>query len=534
MAFVAAVVVLALPAMAGAATWTSGAPHGVDDAVIAPHPTDPQTAYLLSHGTVFATHDRGLHWVRRGRAPFVSRLTAFAGPPTLLVAIDEDGTVERSLDEGLTWTRLGCCADGVDPLDPDRLVGLDLEGDLQRSTDGGATWQPMPSPPLPVGSGFFPEFAGGGVVFASTGTGAVYRSADLGSTWTLATGVPIGFIGGVSDDPLRFWIGRFRTVDGGGTWSASGPPGEACVAPSVAFHEPLRPWVMGCNGAYRSADGGDTWSALPDFGSSTVQQLGGDVTVLADGLAAFVTGALATGPWLLEQGGLVYRAGGLPPVTFGALLADPTDPSRAFSSSFTTRDGGLTWVPEPVRGRFGMARVGDRLLAVTDGVTSQPAGGGPVTTVATDATAVVADPGGGRAWVFAGHDILTTSDGLHFRRLHNSFPARLSPLGAFGPAGAGGHGRTLVVGDVLRRSGLAISRDAGRTFHLRRVPAVPERIVVDAVDGRLLAVTDVGGGCFGRAMAAVASGSPCAASPPSPSTRLAADTGTRRAARGST
>ncbi len=81
---------------------------------------------------------------------------------------------------------------------------------------------PAAMPPLPAGAVFFPQVAGGGLAFASTISGATYRSADLGATWQLATGVPLGFVTGVSSDPLRFWIGPFRTLDGGITWADAG------------------------------------------------------------------------------------------------------------------------------------------------------------------------------------------------------------------------------------------------------------------------------------------------------------------------
>jgi photosystem II stability/assembly factor-like uncharacterized protein len=487
---VVAAVMLAVPAMARAATWTSGSPHGILGSFAIGHPTDPQTAYIVSFdGAFYATHDRGLHWLPRTH-PRASSIVVYAGPPTLLVALAPDGEVMSSTDDGTHWQTIGCCASTIDPLDPTRLLGLDQDNHLQRSTDGGATWAAATMPPLPADGVFLPQFVGGGVALASTISGATYRSADLGATWQLATGVPLGFVTGVSSDPLRAWIGPFRTLDGGATWADAGT-GDGCASPVVATSQPLRPWTISCTGVFRSIDGGTTWSLVQgtpahDF-EADPRQLG----ILADGLAAFALGE--DGPWLLEAGQPpVYRATGLPPV-LGPLLADPSDPARAFSGSFTTRDGGATWLPEPDPARRLMVRVRDRLLVLNDAVTTQLARGGPLTTLAGTAGAVelIGEPGGRRAWALTLHGILTTSDGVSFRRLRKPLPRSNFRLFPTLPAAAGGSGRTLVVLGARRgHDVIAVSRDAGRTFHVRPAPVLVDRLAVDAVDGRLMVAID--------------------------------------------
>lgn len=104
----------------------------------------------------------------------------------------------------------------VDPADPDLLVAITPAG-LQQSRDGGATWQPLPGPDLALLG--WDETAG---LWGLTGTGAVYRSIDRGTTWQqtgMAGGPPEAML--VSPDGLYVAVtgqGIRFSADGGQRW----------------------------------------------------------------------------------------------------------------------------------------------------------------------------------------------------------------------------------------------------------------------------------------------------------------------------
>ena len=144
---------------------------------------------------------------------------------------------------------------------PHLLAGF--ESGVFRSSDRGNTWiHPR------IGQSDYPSVLSlatrNSTVFAGTGGGGVYRSADYGLTWTQA-----GLIGEhvTSIVPLEVSLlavtgsnGVFRSVDEGATWIRSIAEGVniKVIAVSSAF-------LFGgtARGLYRSSDNGVSWVHVP-------------------------------------------------------------------------------------------------------------------------------------------------------------------------------------------------------------------------------------------------------------------------------
>jgi hypothetical protein len=235
----------------------------------------------------------------------------------------------QSLDGGNKWQLLAnnqfdgqfLTSLAVHPTDQNTLY-LSASSGAWKSGDGGQTWQPIGS--LPVGGVWdlilakFDSKTLYAAVVAKTGAqqaqNGVYKSTDGGTTWTLLTGLPSGaalrdaraegiqnnnlpavriesgtapgvvYISmltvGANPNPqpaLALHIQRFRTSDGGASWTALASSGIPGAAPSKRGGLEDRSWhlLLGVdpdpgkdghvfvNDAYylnESWDGGKTWS----------------------------------------------------------------------------------------------------------------------------------------------------------------------------------------------------------------------------------------------------------------------------------
>lgn len=163
-------------------------------------------AGYLEHPRVFRSLDAGVSWTRLGPMPISSSVTALAVDPSnadRMVAIAhgpyvEDVFVVESEDAGASWSLLSAGSHlgystrlFIDPGDPELLYTLD-SGRLDRSVDGGRTWSWVRG-----GCSSFAWVPGEPDVFycgtRETQQYPVVRSPDGGGTWEPASsGLPFG------------------------------------------------------------------------------------------------------------------------------------------------------------------------------------------------------------------------------------------------------------------------------------------------------------------------------------------------------
>ena len=176
----------------GGKTWAGrneGLPNR-DVIALAAHTTQSETVYVVvpEHG-VYRSQDAGKSWrlmdrsVWKGVRQLVHSNMAGSMESGWLFAATIKG-VRRAMDCFCLWQdagKLGSEAGGVtyDPRQPEHIYAATEKG-LFRSTDGGENWVQTARP----GSKTIAlAFARSGTLYAIDDKGALFRSADQGSTW---------------------------------------------------------------------------------------------------------------------------------------------------------------------------------------------------------------------------------------------------------------------------------------------------------------------------------------------------------------
>jgi hypothetical protein len=251
--------------------------HAVDSGrvrSILPHPTDPNTVYVLSSGG-------GLWKTSNFNAAAPSWVALTDATVTTSGGAAAMGRNPNSLYVGLG-----------DPFDGIALVG----GVMLRSTDGGATWAPPVSLPRAtiVGDVKVDSANGTDIVLVATDSG-LFRSADAGASYVQAGGIPSGVVVSslaktsagwlaatfVPDPCCRYGVGAqatiYRSTDGGANFSpirANGFTGAARTTMAVGLPGDATVYAIanqaktGNNPGeeqrdmFKSLDGGLTWTAL--------------------------------------------------------------------------------------------------------------------------------------------------------------------------------------------------------------------------------------------------------------------------------
>jgi photosystem II stability/assembly factor-like uncharacterized protein len=244
--------------------------HVVDSGrlrVILPHPTDPNTVYVLSSG--------GGVW----------KTTDFTDPhPTWVPKTDgifttSGGSMAFGRDPNTLYLGLG------DPFEGQPLAG----GVMLRSTDGGNTWTPAPFINLP-GAGLVTDVKvdssqAQDIVMAGTNHG-LFRSTDGGSTYSQVTTIPTkstvwslaqtsaGWLASSEEGTFEGHGTLYLSTDHGATWqpisnaghgySGAGRTTLGVGAPtdSVVYAFAGNPEGVDQADLFRSADGGQTWTPL--------------------------------------------------------------------------------------------------------------------------------------------------------------------------------------------------------------------------------------------------------------------------------
>jgi photosystem II stability/assembly factor-like uncharacterized protein len=229
---------------------------------ILPHPTDPDTMYLLTSGgglwkTTTFTHTNP-QWESKTDALISTSGGAAAfgrTPETLYLGIGDPfdvrgliaGVMVKSTNGGNTWGTLVPLAGAtnvrdvkVDTSGPSDVVLVAANNGLFRSTDGGVTYTKSASPAF-AGKTVWSlvRTSAGWLASATSGSGFIYFSTDKGATWILIPNAGNAYGGA------------------GRTTLAVANPGEAVVYAFAA-----NPAGNNQRDLFKSTDGGLNWTAL--------------------------------------------------------------------------------------------------------------------------------------------------------------------------------------------------------------------------------------------------------------------------------
>lgn len=381
----------------GGETWEpTGLSRNIE--VIAISPSDPEVAYLSNRRQVWRTDNGGDTWRQADRGlgdpGYIYSLTVDPHSPFTVYIAAGSGSY-RSIDGGRSWVR----GDGlsfvelvritVDPDDPAVLYGAERFDNVWKSVDQGLSWTRLatfPGSPGLADLEFDPSSHGtlylalnGGTPSAGRPAGRVLRSLDRGVTWTevLATEL-IHDLDFDLDQPGRAYVatdvlGVFRSEDSGTTWA---PANEGLTAAQVlrltlAPHSPGTLYAVvssfrkeifepGSLGVWKSTDGGVSWSPI----NAGFEGLGGASGILpvvrevvADPQHAGVIYAVtAAGLFKSTDGGAAWQRidQGSPLQPAWDLAIDPRDSDILYAvagqgiataTTAKSTDGGQTWSP---------------------------------------------------------------------------------------------------------------------------------------------------------------------------------------------
>ena len=243
----------------------------------------PALAFAAAHGGVYRRDENGAwsHVLAQGEIWSVAVLP----DDRSLIAGNNDGTVDLSVDAGRSWRHVQVSSGGVyavslTPGEPRRVLAGAVGG-IFLSTDGGLRWQRRLALPNSAGAAFAWKPSSGRIVFAgavagqSGGSTDVFVSRDAGATWHVL-GRHLNSTGGImslavtpATEVFAGTMGNavWKVVGGRGTWrkSAEGMPPTndhvAGIASVPGQPKTLFAATLG-HGVFRSDDGGVHWTDI--------------------------------------------------------------------------------------------------------------------------------------------------------------------------------------------------------------------------------------------------------------------------------
>ncbi|MBK9276375.1 MAG: exo-alpha-sialidase [Flavobacteriales bacterium] len=220
------------------------------------------------------------------------------------------GPAFRSTDDGASWQDIGLSGARGFAVHNDTLYACQwYGGQVDHSADGGLTWQD--TEPISGSGGFWPLISAGGHLFAGGQSGGVHRISHSAEPWTasnngLTSTEVYAFerMGDVLFAGTGNGGGVFRSDDLGATWTASGMSGSI----TYALHAVGGLLFAGTSGGgvHLSTDSGATWTPYTN-GLTNLQV----VRLTSDGVYLYA-GTL---------GGGVFRDG----LTLGQAEVEPTN-----------------------------------------------------------------------------------------------------------------------------------------------------------------------------------------------------------------
>jgi photosystem II stability/assembly factor-like uncharacterized protein len=182
----------------------------------------------------------------------------------------EGGGVYRSTDDGRSWNRLTLDQNFVLLATAPNgwVTGYWQEHGLYLSTDYGTTWRPTLVTPEARNVTQLARTFIGGTLLATTESDGIYRSDDLGQTWSRSNSgiVATDVVGLFAPTPnelvaATFTGGVFRTTDAGNNWIKTAQLGENINELARGFSDGILHAATFPAGLQRSTDNGATWAS---------------------------------------------------------------------------------------------------------------------------------------------------------------------------------------------------------------------------------------------------------------------------------
>lgn len=265
----------------------------VDVRLLVQDPKDSKVLYAgsLNHG-LWITLDAAETWQRpREAALQKGRVFDISVDPedtcTIFVALNN--AIYKSVDCARSWVNIFekvTAADAkkgtvvsavqVNPLNTEQIFAATSAGDVLRSVNGGQHWSSVNRIKGPVDQILInPKPEAGGALYIATVRHGIYRTTDLGETWTEVS-IPTKSFRGSSNyitgvfDPTQVdalivatEYGLLKTADGGATWVAvklvSAPGADLIYSLAVNPKDNKELYYGTRNAFYRSNDGGESW-----------------------------------------------------------------------------------------------------------------------------------------------------------------------------------------------------------------------------------------------------------------------------------
>ncbi|MFA6033509.1 MAG: hypothetical protein WC889_11475, partial [Myxococcota bacterium] len=230
----------------------------------------------------FTSDDWGWNWKER-RPGFFIKAMASSSSGEVLTALESGGSVYRSNDSGVTWSRLGSSDSykfsGIaSSADGNELAGYKDNGYVYTSQNGGYTWTERKGSGGRKWSSLF--LSENGEKLVASGEDFIITSADNGATWSELTLPEKGVYGvAASADGVRLAAGFYENAQIGGniytstdmgvSWEKRDNDRSRDWGGSVSVSDSGDKIAVTANDAYGyySKDRGETWVGIryPDL-----------------------------------------------------------------------------------------------------------------------------------------------------------------------------------------------------------------------------------------------------------------------------
>jgi photosystem II stability/assembly factor-like uncharacterized protein len=210
---------------------------------------------------IYRSTDNGVQWITANTGLSNTLINGIATLDTTIVATSYDAGAFRTNDNGNTW--ISAQIGGPTAAFSSRVVFLvGTLGGVYRSSDLGQSWtQMLLAQAYSLGGRDENVFVG---AFGQKGGYNLYLSTSGGSTWFFASANLYAKAFTVYDSIL--FVGNNRSTDNGATWTAMTLPGQVIA---YGVHDSTLFSGIEMSGAYRSTDRGLTWTRV-GFASNSV------------------------------------------------------------------------------------------------------------------------------------------------------------------------------------------------------------------------------------------------------------------------